>query len=126
VDPRFLNHFRSPRGAGDLAQPTARVAVENPVCGDQLSLAVRVEDGCVVDLAWRVRGCSGAIAAASALHELATARTLDEARALDAAALEAVLGPVPALKRHGLDLALDGLRAALAAHGRHDTRGESA
>lgn len=114
MDPRYLDHFHSPRGAGDLERPSARVEVENPVCGDQLTLAIRIEDDRVSELAWRVRGCSGAIAAASALHERVRGRALSEARALDAPALEELLGPVPALKRHGLDLALDGLRTALA------------
>ena len=130
MDPRYLDHFRAPRGVGDLARPTARVEVENPVCGDQLTLALRVEGERVVELAWRVRGCSGAIAAASALHERVRGRTLAEAHGLGPAALEELLGPLPPLKRHGLELALDGLRAALisaaagAAHDEH--QGESA
>ena len=134
MDPRFLDHFQAPRGAGELTRPDARVQVSNPVCGDELTLDRGLAEGRIAALAWRVRGCSGAIAAASALHERARGRTPAEAAAIDEAALEALLGPLPALKRHGLTLALDGLRAALArlttnTPGRPDgpgTRGASA
>lgn len=125
MDPRFLDHFQAPRGAGELPRPDARVQVSNPVCGDELTLDLALAEGRISGLAWRVRGCSGAIAAASALHERARGRTPGEAAAIDEAALEALLGPLPALKRHGLTLALDGLRAALARLDTHGTRGAS-
>lgn len=113
MDP-FTDHFKAPRNVGDLARPDARVDVDNPVCGDRLTLALRVEAGQVVEVAWRVLGCSGAIAAASAMSELVKGRAVAEA-AVDRDAIDRALGGLPALKRHGADLAADGLRAALAA-----------
>jgi len=40
-----LDHFRNPHNAGDLPDATATVEVTNPVCGDVLRLAVRLESG---------------------------------------------------------------------------------
>ena len=40
-----LEHFRNPRNSGDLDSATHRVEVTNPVCGDILQLAARVEGG---------------------------------------------------------------------------------
>ncbi len=114
MDP-FTDHFKAPRNVGDLARPDARVDVDNPVCGDRLTLALRVEAGAVAEVAWRVLGCSGAIAAASAMSELVKGRAVDEAAAVDREAIDRALGGLPALKRHGADLAAEGLRAALAA-----------
>ncbi|MBX3465588.1 MAG: iron-sulfur cluster assembly scaffold protein [Planctomycetes bacterium] len=114
MDP-FTDHFQSPRNVGDLARPDARVEVDNPVCGDRLTLALRVEGGRVVEVAWRVLGCSGAIAAASAMSEQVKGRDLAAAGAVDRDAIDRALGGLPALKRHGADLAAQGLRAALAA-----------
>jgi nitrogen fixation protein NifU and related proteins len=41
----LLDHFRHPRNAGELPGATVIVEVTNPVCGDVLRLAARVEDG---------------------------------------------------------------------------------
>lgn len=114
MDP-FTDHFKTPRNVGDLARPDARVDVNNPVCGDRLTLALRVESGQVAEVAWRVLGCSGAIAAASAMSELVKGRAVSEAAAVDRDAIDGALGGLPALKRHGADLAAEGLQAALAA-----------
>ena len=123
MDP-FTDHFQSPRNVGDLAAPDAQVEVENPVCGDRLTLALRLEGGRVAEVAWRVLGCSGAIAAASAMSELARGRALAEVASIDKTAIVRALGGLPTLKRHGADLAAVGLAAALrAARTTSDRRG---
>ncbi len=115
MDPRFEEHFKAPRNVGDLPDATARAVVENPVCGDRLTLALRVEAGRIAAVAWRCLGCSGSIAAASALSEAIRGLDLGAARRVDRDAVDAALGGLPALKRHGADLAADALAAALAA-----------
>lgn len=113
MDPRFLDHFQNPRNVGELGDPDGSAAVENPVCGDRIQLQLRLDGDAVAAVAYRVQGCSGAIAAASAVSELATGAPLAQARALDRDAVSAALGGLPTLKRHGADLAADGLQAAL-------------
>lgn len=115
MDPRFLDHFERPRRAGDLADAAARVEVTNPVCGDRLLLAARLEPDGGVALAWRAFGCSATLAAASALAELAHGCAPAALAALDRDAVDRALGGLPRLKRHGADLAVDALRAALRA-----------
>lgn len=114
MDP-FTDHFKAPRNVGELARFDARVEVDNPVCGDRLTLQLRLEAGRVAEVAWRVLGCSGAIAAASAMSELVKGRDLVGAAAIDRDAIDGALGGLPALKRHGADLAADGLAKALRA-----------
>ncbi len=113
MDPRFLDHFQSPRNVGVLADADGRAEVENPACGDILQLTLCLEGQVVDRIAYKVLGCSGSIAAASVMTELVQGKTIREARALDRDAIEAALGALPALKRHGADLAADALRAAL-------------
>lgn len=113
MDPRFLDHFQNPRHVGELDDPDARVEVENPVCGDQLTLCLGLSGDVVAAIAYRVRGCSGAVAAASVMSELALGRSTAQARGLDRDTISEALGGLPALKRHGADLAADGLRQAL-------------
>jgi nitrogen fixation NifU-like protein len=117
MDPRFLDHFQNPRHVGELTDPDARVEVENPVCGDQLTLCLGLTGDVVAAIAYRVRGCSGAVAAASVMSELALGQPVSQARTLDTDTISQALGGLPALKRHGADLAADGLRKALAKAG---------
>lgn len=115
LDPRYLDHFRNPRHAARLEDPDVEVSAENPVCGDELTLGLSVREGRIAELGFRARGCSGSIASASALCELALGQPLAAAAEIDRARLEAALGGLPQLKRHGADLAVDALRRALAA-----------
>lgn len=115
LDPRYLDHFQNPRHATRLEDPDVEVSTENPVCGDELTLGLRVREGRIEDLGFRARGCSGSIASASALCELVLGQPLAFAAEVDRATLEEALGSLPQLKRHGADLAVDALRRALAA-----------
>lgn len=116
LDPRFLDHFRQPRNVGELPAATGTATVENPACGDLVRVALKIEGGRITALRFRCDGCSGSIAAMSVASELVRGRTLAEARALDATALDAALGGLPTLKRHGADLAADALAAAIRDH----------
>ena len=52
---QVLDHFEHPRNSGDLPEASARARVENPVCGDILELAVKVEMGIIVAARFRAR-----------------------------------------------------------------------
>jgi len=102
-----------PRGLGELPPPALLVQVSNPVCGDELSLWLELQGGLVAAARFRARGCSGAIACASALVEILPGRSVAEAKKLGRDELLALLDGLPTLAMHGLDLALDALDAAL-------------
>ena len=67
---RLLDHFQNPRNAGELKEADARVALENPACGDVMELAWRVRDGRIDEIRFRTRGCVAAIACGG-IHSLA-------------------------------------------------------
>ena len=77
-----LDHFKNPRNAGELPNASAQVEVTNPVCGDILQLAVRLEDQCIVDVRFKARGCVTAIACSSLLTEWMKDRPIAELRAI--------------------------------------------
>jgi nitrogen fixation NifU-like protein len=108
-----LDHFQNPRNAGDLAGATAKVEVSNPVCGDVLQLAVRIENDHVVEACFLCRGCTTSIACASLLTEQLRGRTLAEARSLNAQFLSQFLGGLPAATFHGAELAADAVQTLL-------------
>lgn len=54
-------------GAGDLDGPgVGSGAAEHPVCGDQLEVHVRLQDGVIDQLRWRARGCPASMAVCAA------------------------------------------------------------
>lgn len=110
---RLLTHFRNPAHVGILPPPACAVTVENPVCGDVLQLSARVDAERIVAVGFQVRGCTAAIAAGSAVATLLQGLSTAEAARIDAAAVEAELGGLPATSMHAARLAADGVAALL-------------
>jgi nitrogen fixation protein NifU and related proteins len=102
-----LDHFRNPRNAGELPSADATVEVTNPVCGDLLKLAARVDGGRIVEVRFLCRGCTTAIASASFLTEQLLGKTPADAHGVTAESLSADLGTLPPATFHGAQLAAD-------------------
>ena len=109
------DHFLNPRNVGSLEQPDVLASAENPVCGDRLSLYLRLSPaGKVAAATFKAYGCPAAIAAGSVLTELVVGRAPDALAAIREEAIEAALGGLDGEKRHASVLAADVLRAARA------------
>ena len=104
-----LEHSEHPRNVGDLPDATNTVNVSNPVCGDELRLAVRIENGRIAAARFRTRGCKAAVASASLLTELIVGKSIEEIRGITAEQISEALGGLPAATRHGSQLAEDAL-----------------
>ncbi len=79
----ILDHYRSPRRRGELANPPAiRSEGFNPLCGDEVVVTFEVTDGVVSDLAVNGQGCSISQASASMMSEAVVGKSLDEIREL--------------------------------------------
>lgn len=112
-----LDHFRNPRNAGKLPNASAQVQATNPVCGDILELAVRIENGGIAEARFLCRGCTTSIACASFLTEILTGSTLVAASSITAESISEALGGLPPATFHGAQLAADALRLLLAKPG---------
>jgi nitrogen fixation protein NifU and related proteins len=102
-----LDHFRNPRNTGDLAGATATVEVTNPVCGDVLRLAVRIEGGRIAESRFKTQGCVAAIASSSVLTELLGGKTPAEARGVTPQQISDLLGGLPPASFHAAQLCAD-------------------
>lgn len=113
-------HFLSPRNflMGDEAgfPHNASGTVGNPVCGDQMTMYLQIQDDRIVDIRWKTYGCASAIASTSALSELAKGKTLDEALEIGPAEITDYLGGLPKHKFHCSVLGHEALAAAIAAY----------
>jgi len=79
---RIVALAKSKAGAGKLTTPTKSARRDNPLCGDRVTIDVRLEDGRVAEIAHQVRGCLLCQASAVALTSAAVGR--------DAAGIEAL------------------------------------
>ena len=79
----ILDHYKNPRNQGELAGATNTYADSNPLCGDELSMALRIEDDRVADVRFSGKGCAISVASASILTEEIKGKTLDEVKAID-------------------------------------------
>jgi nitrogen fixation NifU-like protein len=111
--PEVQDHYKHPRNQGELPGATARVEVTNPVCGDTLELAVRVDDGRIAAARFRTRGCPPAIACSSLLTEMIIGKTIYEVRQITAEQISEALGVLPPATKHASQLAEDSLDALL-------------
>lgn len=110
---QLLDHFQNPRNAGDVAGANATAEIENPACGDVLRLTLKVEEGRIVAVGFKAKGCVPSMACASAFTEMIAGRTISDARDVKRDRLIGAVGGVPEASTHAAQLALDALAAAL-------------
>jgi nitrogen fixation NifU-like protein len=108
-----LEHFEHPRNVGELPSPDAEVRLEHPVCGDIMSLAVKLSGDRIDEVRFRTRGCVASIAAGSCLTEMIAGKSLTEAKALKREQLVEALGGLPNASIHATHLAMDALTQVL-------------
>ena len=111
-----LDHFQSPRNAGKLSDASASVEVTNPICGDILQLAARLEpeSSRIAEARFLCQGCTTAIACASLLTVELKNKTISEAASINAEYLSNHLGGLPPATLHATELAVDALTQLLA------------
>ena len=78
----ILDHNRRPRNFHALADASHSAEGYNPLCGDRLTLYVKVADGVVSDVAFEGAGCAISKASASLMTDAVKGRTVAEAQAL--------------------------------------------
>lgn len=77
-----LEHSRRPRNFGPLDGAARRAEGHNPLCGDRMTVHVRVSDRIVTRATFEGVGCAICIASASLMTEVVTGKTIAEVDAL--------------------------------------------
>ncbi|MGH8787238.1 MAG: Fe-S cluster assembly sulfur transfer protein SufU [Cupriavidus necator] len=77
-----VDHSRSPRNFGRLAAANRSADGFNPLCGDRLTLYLRIRDGVIEDASFEGSGCAISTASASLMTEALKGKTEAQARAL--------------------------------------------
>jgi nitrogen fixation NifU-like protein len=74
-----LDHYQRPRNRGELPGADIEEHLNNPLCGDAVTVYANLRDGKVAEVAFTGRGCSISQASASMLAERLQGKSLEEA-----------------------------------------------
>ena len=110
---KVLEHFKEPRNVGEMKDADGMGTVGNPVCGDMMSMYIKVKDDTIEEISFKTFGCGAAIATSSMTTELAKGMTLDEAMELSRQDVAEALDGLPPVKMHCSNLAADALHEAI-------------
>jgi nitrogen fixation NifU-like protein len=88
----ILDHYKNPRGHGVIDPADAEAEGQNPLCGDEVSIAVTFDGDTIADVKFQGRGCAISQAATSMLMDMAKGRTAQEVAAMSRDELREEIG----------------------------------
>jgi len=82
---QILDHYKNPRNYGELDEKTYTHAGENPMCGDEIAIDVKLDDEeeTIERVAFRGDGCAISQASASMLSQELAGKSVAEMREMD-------------------------------------------
>ena len=110
---KVMEHFKNPHNMGEIPDADGVGTVGNPVCGDLMTMYIKVKDNRLQDIKFKTYGCGSAIATSSMITDIARGKTLEEALKITRADVADSLGGLPPVKMHCSNLAADALHEAI-------------
>lgn len=110
---KVMEHFSNPRNVGEIEEADGVGTVGNPVCGDLMTIYIKVKDNIIEDIKFKTFGCGAAIATSSMVTEMAQGKTIEEALEITRNDVADELEGLPPVKMHCSNLAADALHAAI-------------
>src|SRR6185436_7451702 len=78
----ILDHNRKPRNRGDLNGPTHQADGNNPLCGDQVHVYLKLKHDKIEEISFVGSGCAISTASASLMTEVLKGKSIAEAEQL--------------------------------------------
>ncbi|MEN4007431.1 MAG: Fe-S cluster assembly scaffold protein NifU [Methanobacteriaceae archaeon] len=110
---KVMEHFQNPRNVGEIEDADGVGTVGNPVCGDLMTIYIKVKDDVIEDIKFKTFGCGAAIATSSMVTEMAMGKTIEEAMEITRNDVAENLEGLPPVKMHCSNLAADALHSAI-------------
>ena len=108
-----MDHFRNPRNVGVIENADGVGEVGNPLCGDMMTIYLKIEEERIKDIKFQTFGCGSAIAVSSMLTEIAMGKTIEEAKKITNKDVADALEGLPKNKLHCSNLGADALQMAI-------------
>ncbi|MGF7046606.1 nitrogen fixation NifU-like protein [Paenibacillus sp. DS2015] len=80
----IMDHYKTPRNKGTFEEDAVTINLNNPTCGDRITLQLKLEDGIVRDAKYSGDGCSISMSSASMMTAAVKGKTFEEAQDLAA------------------------------------------
>ena len=110
---KVMEYFLNPRNVGEIENADGTGTYGSPVCGDMMSISIKVEDDRIVDAKFKTFGCGSAIASSSIATEMMKGKTVEEALEITNGQIVHELGGLPAAKIHCSVLADQAIKSAI-------------
>jgi nitrogen fixation NifU-like protein len=91
----ILDHGRHPRNFHGMPGASHFAHGHNPLCGDRVTVYLKLDGERIVDVSFEGRGCAISTASASLMTEIIKGKTIDEAEALFKSFHAKVIGAEP-------------------------------
>jgi nitrogen fixation NifU-like protein len=108
-----MDHFRNPRNVGVIEDADGVGEVGNPLCGDMMTIYLKIREDAIEDIKFQTFGCGSAIAVSSMLTEIAKGKPLAEAKKITNKDVAEALEGLPKNKLHCSNLGADALQMAI-------------
>jgi nitrogen fixation NifU-like protein len=108
-----MDHFKNPRNVGVIEDADGVGEVGNPLCGDMMSVYLKIQNEQIQDIKFQTFGCGAAIAVSSMLTEMAKGKSIKDAKAITNKDVAKALEGLPKNKLHCSNLGADALHLAI-------------
>lgn len=114
---KVIKQFLHPKNMGAIKDADGAGTVGNIMCGDQMTLYIKVKNQkgkeIIGDIKFESFGCAAAIATSSMITEMAKGKTIEEAAKLTRQDVAKELGGLPPIKMHCSNMAAQALKKAI-------------
>ena len=110
---KLIDVFTHPKNVGKLENADAVGNYQSPVCGDMLTVYLKIKNNKILDAKFETFGCMVSVAISSVVTEWAKNKTLAEAEKITKKDIKEAIGEVPPVKEHCLEMSIQALKNAI-------------